>query len=124
MGMIVHVYRDSFADCTNGGVSSQYDGLCVVNVDGPFDPCDKYPAAKLVDDAPMGRPYPKIVPLDLLESNKWVMFGGNIAHTGDSRFKQAVEKWGGGPAGALPIFDRVEQSKVIKNVDPHIFSID
>jgi len=124
MGMIVHVYRDSFADCTNGGVSSQYDGLCVVNVDGPFDPCDKYPAAKLVDDAPMGRPYPKIVPLDLLESNKWVMFGGNLANASDSRWRIAVEKSGGGPAGALPIFDRVEQSKVIKNVDPHIFSID
>jgi len=124
MGMIVHVYKDSFADCTNGGVSSKSNGLCVVNVEGPFNPSDEYPAAKLVDDAPMGRPYPKIVPLELLEQNKWVMFGGNLANASDSRWRIAVEKSGGGPAGALPIFDRVEQSKVIKNVDPHIFSID
>jgi len=108
MGMIVHVYRDSFGDCTNGGVSSKSNGLCIVNVEGPFDPCDNYPAAKLVDDAPCGRPYPKIVPLELLENNQWAMYGGNMASTSDSRWRIAVEKSGGGPAGVLPIFDRVE----------------
>ena len=108
MGMNIYVYKNNLGDCTNGGVSSQYDGLCVVNVEGPSDPCDKYPAAMLVDDAPCGRPYPKVVPLELLENNKWAMYGGNLAHSCDSRWKETVEKWGGGPAGVLPIFDRVE----------------
>ena len=49
MGLLVSVYKDNLGDCTNSGVSSRdIDGLCLINVDGPFDPCDRYPAAKLI----------------------------------------------------------------------------
>lgn len=106
MGLRVSVYRSSLGDCTNGGVSSKYDNLTVVNADGPFDPSEDAPAAKLV----VG-PYDtiRLVPVDLLETNAWVMFGGNLASTSDSRFGEAIEKLGGDRfAAAVKIFDRVE----------------
>ncbi len=48
MGLMLSVYRDaSGSDCTNGGVSSQFDRACVVNVDGPFNPSIDCPAVAL-----------------------------------------------------------------------------
>jgi len=106
MGLRVNVYRAAGRDCTNGGVSSKYDTLTVVNADGPFDPSDDAPAAKLL----IG-PYDtiRLVPVELDEQNVWVMFGGNLASTSDSRFGEAIEKLGGDRfAAAVNIFDRVE----------------
>lgn len=109
MGMIVSVYRDSSSktDCTAGGVSSKFTRLCVVNVDGPFEPADDLPAAILVSG-----PYStaRIVPLKLHKSRTWVMYGGNIAVTSDSRFGEAVSKVTkrNFADGVVKIFDRVE----------------
>jgi hypothetical protein len=39
MGMILNVYRPADGvDCTNGGVSGILNTICVVNVEGPFQP--------------------------------------------------------------------------------------
>lgn len=110
MGLLVNVYRDSNSDydCTMNGVTKRHTQLCVVNVDGPFEPSIECPAVMLVDDQPCGRPYPKLVPADALSENKWTMFGGNYAQSSDSRFTDAVEKMGGPRAGILPVFDRIE----------------
>lgn len=111
MGLLLNVYRNDFGDCTNRGVSSKVSTVCVVNVEGPFEPNEEHPAVVLVDDRPVGnRPYPKLVPLELRDSGKWTMFGGNYAGTSDSRFADAVEKLLGSNIrlDVLPIHDRVE----------------
>ena len=109
MGMIVNVYRSKGLygmDCTNGGISSKADGLCIVNVEGPFNPCDKYPAAKLSKHVGHA-----IIQPEGME-RKWVMFGGNYASTSDSRFSQAIEKLIGHRFyGAVPIHDRIETAE-------------
>jgi len=106
MGLIVNVYRlASGSDCTNGGVSSKCDELTVVNIDGPFEPTETRPAVKLVK-GPMNTV--RIVPVNLLESGVWVMFGGNIASTSDSRFNAAINDLIGYSSFSVGIFDRVE----------------
>jgi hypothetical protein len=45
--MIASVYRSAeFGDCTNGGISSRYSRLCIINVDGPFSPDAETPAVR------------------------------------------------------------------------------
>ena len=58
----------------------------------------------------MGQTLPKFSRYDLLESNK--MFGG-LTNASDSRWRIAVEKSGNFPAGALPIFDEVDNMKKV-----------
>ena len=49
MGLHVNIYKcQKFGDRTLNGVSSRdIEGLCLTNVEGPFEPSDHYPAAKL-----------------------------------------------------------------------------
>ena len=106
MGLLVNVYKNGKYDCTNGGVSSRdIKGLCLTNVDGPFDPSDDCPAVKLVKGNLPGTV--KIVPEEL--EGKWTMMGGNYAATSDSRFSEACEKITGSRFyGAVPVHDRFE----------------
>lgn len=110
MGLIVNVYRVAGrdTDCTNGGVSSKFDTLTLVNVDGPFEPKPDRPAAilqkgrlgsiNIVPATDEGEPLPG-----------WFMFGGNLAATSDSRFHEAVRKMTGGThTGGVNIHDRQE----------------
>lgn len=108
MGLLVNVYKSGNYDCTNGGVSSRnIKGLCLTNVDGPFDPCDEYPAAKLVKQTFGFGSSVKVIPEEA--EGKQTMMGGNYAATSDSRFSQAVEAMLGNHFyGAVPIHDRVE----------------
>lgn len=114
MGMIVNVLRSaSYGDCTNNGVSAQFDQLCLVNVDGPFDPSDTAGAAMLVkgnvDGIVVIKPAFEEDDGSYHVTNQWVMMGGNYAATSDSRFSQAVERiLGDRFYGAVAIHDRVE----------------
>lgn len=106
MGLIVSVYRDASSnyDCTNNGASSRFTKLTLVNVDGPFEPSEDAPAAKLCK-GPINSV--NIVPVEV--EGKWTMFGGNYAATSDSRFSDAVSRILGFPFyGAVGIHDRVE----------------
>lgn len=108
MGMHVTVYRSARSDydCTNGGASSYAKQLCLTNVDGPWEPTDEIPAAKLVA-RDIGGVVLSIVP-DAV-ADKWHTFGGNYAATSDSRFSEACRKMSGHAwYGAVPIHDRVE----------------
>lgn len=110
MGLIVNVYRPAGrdSDCTNGGLSSRVDRLCLVNVDGPFDPSPEAPAA-LLRHGPLKSL--NIVPCDgeAQALPGWFMFGGNLAATSDSRFGEAVRAMTGGQhVGAVNIHDRLE----------------
>jgi len=106
MGLVISVYRKADGyDCTNGGLSGQHDRITVVNVDGPFKPGSFGPAFLIVDDAPCGQPYPKLVPAEFddeigewVRAPGWFMFGGNYGGCSDSRFINRI----------IPIHDRKE----------------
>ena len=110
MGIHVNIYKSGDYDCTLGGESSYAKGFTVVNADGPFEPCERYPAAELVMAQPIyGRKILRLIPLS--KKDKWVMFGGNYAASSDSRFTNLCDKLlGSNFFGAVAIFDRVEGS--------------
>ena len=104
MGLTVNVYKNGY-DCTLNGISSKCNELCLINVDGPFNPDDDKPAALLV---PGNLPNTvKIIPANVNEDKTWVMDGGNFAYSSDARFNNAVEKIAG-YRGAVSIHDRIE----------------
>ena len=109
MGMLVSVYRDGSGDCTNGGLSSNAQQICVVNIEGPFEPDADCPAFELIRRGAM----PVLVPYNgssVLSSRAGCvgpMFGGNYAASSDSRFRDATAPY----YGALPIFDRYETAE-------------
>jgi hypothetical protein len=104
MGLTVNVYKSNF-DCTLNGISSKCNELCLINVDGPFNPDDDKPAALLV---PGNLPNTvKIIPANVNQNKTWVMDGGNFAYSSDARFNNAVEKIAG-YRGAVSIHDRIE----------------
>lgn len=109
MGLIINVYKTEGLygmDCTNGGISSKAEGLCIVNVEGPFKPSDKHPPAIL--DKHVGHAIIKPVGMD----RQWLMFGGNYGSTSDSRFSTAIEQLTGHRFyGAVPIHDRTETAE-------------
>ena len=111
MGMLVSVYRADRQDCTNGGISANFKQLCVVNIDGPFEPDIHIPAAILTINQlgdPILKPARKDFGCDWVEQPGWFMMGGNFAYTSDSRFSEAVRKYAPGFYGAIPIHDRQE----------------
>ena len=109
MGLIVQVFRWSLSDCTNGGVSSKHNQLCLTNVEGPFEPTDDAPAAVLMQH-PSILQHCYIVPQELIDSGKAFMAGGNFAHTSDSRFWMAINKMTGTRGSfAVSIHDRTEE---------------
>lgn len=104
MGMTVQIYRWALGDCTNNGASNRHDTLTLTNVEGPWEPTEKAPAAKLIRCKTGAL---AIVPDEIAE--RWHMFGGNFAYSSDSRFKDAVAKIvGHRDTWAVPVFDRVE----------------
>ena len=107
MGMIASVYKSGKVDCSNNGISANYDTVVVVNVPGPFEPSEDKPAVKLVKGNLPNTA--KIVPVDL-DMNNMVMFGGSYIACSDSRFGREVEKVAGikNFFGAVPFHDRVE----------------
>lgn len=116
MGLMVDVFRASeHYDCTNKGISSKAHYLCLVNVEGPFNPDQSRPAAMLVKGNGPG--LVKIVPA-MPDGNRighwiprpeWCMMGGNYASTSDGRFHEAVRRIIGAQSyGAVPIHDRIE----------------
>lgn len=108
MGIRVKVYRDNGPDCSNDGFSAYFNEFTVVNIEGPSEPDNTAPAVLLVDKRETGKPNPKIVPADDYGKGAWLMFGGNYAGTGDSRFADALEKLTGVRMSIVKIHDRRE----------------
>jgi hypothetical protein len=107
MGLIVSVYTNagSGSDHSMNGVTNRFNRLCVINVDGPFDPSDDCPAVLLEQGALDGTAV--LRPVEA--GDNWTMFGGNFAATSDSRFHYAIENITGNRFyGAIPVHDRIE----------------
>jgi len=111
MGLNIYVHRDASSrhDCTNGGVSSLFTRLCVVNIEGPDEPREDCPPVVLESHH---KGCLRIVPAG--QTGKWWMMGGNFGATSDSRFNEAcarlLGRWGSthGFYGAVAIHDRHE----------------
>mgnify|MGYP000014324711 FL=1 len=106
MGMIAEIFRnDMFKDCSNGGVSSNFTSVTVVNVEGPFEPTVGRPAVELVEGYVKGTCFVRPVYL----GTERPMMGGTYVATSDSRFRQKVREITGGEfSGAVPFHDRIE----------------
>jgi hypothetical protein len=110
MGLLVTVYyNDDYRACAKDGASTWAESVCVMNVDGPFEPDERHPAYVLT------RNYygsPVLVPQDQPEGLIGPMAGGNFAGSSDSRFNQAVSEMAGfNFYGAIPIHDRYETQR-------------
>ena len=114
MGLNLSVYRNaSLGDCTNGGLSSKFVTLCVVNCLGPFEPTPDSPAV-LIERGPYNTL--RLKPAIKDDKGSWVpapgmfMMGGNYAGTSDSRFGERLNDYVHGYrfVGVLPIHDRQE----------------
>lgn len=109
MGLLISVYRSpDMVDCTNGGKSSQFDRLTLVNVKGPSEPSQDAPAAWLVKHPTV--PGVAFIVCKDPETKQSGMFGGNFGYTSDSRFAEAMRKMTGLEQfhGAAKIHDRYE----------------
>ena len=105
MGLHVNVYRNG-SDCTNGGKSANCEWICVVNIDGPFEPDESAPAFML-EEGNLGTAV--LRPVDGPENMMGPCMGGNYGGTSDSRFSEAVAKiLGHSFYGAIPIHDRFD----------------
>ena len=84
----------------------KYDTYTITNVEGPFEPSENAPAAKLL---PNSGGTAKIVP-DWVEEAEGAgpMFDGHFAYTSDSRFGKAVRKLIMADHVAIAVHDRVE----------------
>lgn len=110
MGLNVNVFRRAGTDCSANGLSARFDSVCVMNVEGPFEPTEDCPGVMLIEGPSCGgKGNPILVPVELIDSGKWYMFGGNFGHTSDSRFGKAVEEMVPGFTGAVKFHDRVER---------------
>lgn len=95
--LTVGVLRDSYlGDCTNRGISSQFNTLALACPDGPssFDADEILPLNFcMMDFRDLGfTHHVRIVPATVNERGEvvkrpgWWMFGGNVARSDDSRF--------------------------------------
>jgi hypothetical protein len=104
MGIIAHIYDSPMGNHSNDGISARHKQVCVVNVDGPFEPTPDTPAVRLTK-----RSTGNVVCVPLGLEDKWTMFGGAYIATSDSRFTKAVEKLSGyNHSFPVALHDRVE----------------
>jgi len=114
MGMIAEIFRnDMFKDCSNGGMSSNFTSVTVVNVDGPFEPTVGRPAVFIKEGTFKGTikcvPAVKSLSGEYEEDTRWFMMGGTYIATSDSRFSaKCKELVGQSFYGAVPFHDRYE----------------
>jgi hypothetical protein len=105
MGLLAYICKSNTTDCSNEGISSWAEQVCITNVEGPFEPDDKTPSVLLLKGNLVGIVH--IVPEALIK--KYPMFGGCFVHTADSRLYEAVEKLTGARFyGAISLHDRIE----------------
>jgi len=112
MGIIVEVYGREGEDCTINGESATKKGFTITDIRGPFEPCEDYPAAKIIKQKFNFGCSLRLVPESKLDKN--TSFGGNFAYSTDSRFGDKCRELMGEDLGnvyglgPVPIHDRVE----------------
>lgn len=123
MGLPVDIFKFQGRSYSNGGASSKFDTLTLVNVPGPFEPREDSPAALLL---PNYGGTVRVV-LAMPQDGNWVelkqpnaagpMFGGTYVATSDSRFSEAIEAiLGHGFYGAVKLHDRYESAELANHL--------
>jgi predicted PolB exonuclease-like 3'-5' exonuclease len=111
----ISVYRNAeIGDCTNGGISSKVNKLILVSKKVEFERlenfCNLYNydinTCVTVEDRGLYKGYLNLIPVTLVDSGQWTMFGGNFGYTSDSRFKNFITNYQ--KDGPVAIHDRVE----------------
>lgn len=99
-GLLVHVYTDGGADCTNNGISSKNKTLILNRSNSPFEG-DETNSVELHSKVINGNVYNYVTPLHEIWPSNAVgpMFGGNFIYSSDSRFPAKYP---------IPIHDRFE----------------
>lgn len=109
-GMIVSIYRNADgSDCSNGGISGRYTRALAIGDGLPaiFEASPDMPVVVLMRGNLRGTA--KVVPLSVVKSGAWSMFGGAFIVGGDSRWNEAVNRiCGSEQSGVVPLHDRVE----------------
>ena len=105
-GLIVDVYRNSSADCTANGISSNQNTLILIDIDAPFEGDEKN-SVKLVTRWLFGKWYHHAEPLVKPEGMVGPMMGGNFIYTSDSRFPSDYP---------IPLHDRFETQEAYKHL--------
>ena len=96
------VYRSSFGDCTNGGISSAKTRLYIISkMKGPFEANDIRECVYVERKNVCGEDYIDCKPLYF--QRRWYMAGGNFLYTSDSRFREIT-----GSKYPISIHDRYE----------------
>lgn len=100
-GFPLYIYKSSIGDCSNGGISSEYEKVLWVGELAPqiFDIDDLKSVVVLKSKKVFGEVYNYFSPF-LLEGH-WVMNGGCFVSTSDSRFSDIFK-------GPIALHDRVE----------------
>ena len=107
MGILAYVARTpALGDSTANGISSKYSVICVGNTEGPFQPTEKTPELFLAVGFQNSI---KLITKREMETGQVGMFGGNFAHSSDSRFNDKIKELTGQRLyGAVCIHDRFE----------------
>jgi hypothetical protein len=118
MGVNANILKHNAESFSSGGISENYNDVCIVNANGPFDPNETHPAVLIVR-GPGGNGHVIAVPAEKNKSGKWVeskgkgsrMFGGTFINASDSRFHDLVESLGGLRGTAIGFHDRFETGR-------------
>lgn len=123
MGLLVTVFRNALGDCSNGGISSKFPVLCVINMPGDAQPAVDIPAVILKDQTMNGQHHFRLEPvyqgtegwqeapgfMPKSVRKPWTMYGGNVATTSDSIWSDHLASLGSNtPSAPVHIHDRVE----------------
>ncbi len=112
--LTIEVYRNGHGDCSNGGMSAKADTLLLICPGGPWTTldCPAYPICRVADH-PTVKGHQFIVPCDKngVQPSGWYMFGGNFAHTSDSRWRESIAD------SPLKIHDRTESAAQMASMD-------
>lgn len=102
-GLMAGVYRDNrIGDCTNGGISANADGLCILSANkGPCEPEDIRQCVRVERRELYGGQNVHCRPVYF--SKRRYMMGGNFLYTPDCRFREFA-----GSDYPIPIHDRYE----------------
>ncbi len=101
-GLSAYIYKPQYGDCSNGGLSSKYTNVIIVDETIPeiFSTNETTPAVKLVYRklSSMNEPYIHAEPVER-KRGCGPMFGGCFIYSSDSRFPHNYP---------IPLHDRFE----------------
>ena len=107
--MSANIYKHKGQDFSNHGISEKYDEILYESPDGYVElDTEDLPEnfCVLVKRELWGEKHYYFAPKTLIDAGKWVMSGGTIVSSSDSRYGEALGETTGRP---IPLHDRVEQ---------------